>query len=201
MKPLLLALLLATPVAAHDAARDTPELSAAQGIPLPLPLGGAFSLVDQFGRTRTEADPDRQLQLMFFGYVACESICTVALPQMAGIAQRLRNRGIALRPVMITVDPVRDTPAAMARVLNAMDADFVGLTGSDTALQSAYDAFAVDTTVVFNDPSGAPAVYAHGSLLYLLDGQGQFLTIIPPILSDDRVEEIIAAFAMQQGLR
>lgn len=200
MKPLLLALLLATPVAAHDAARDAPNLPAAQGIPLPLPLGGAFSLVDQFGQTRTEVDPDRQLQLVFFGYAACDSICTVALPQMAGIAQRLRNRGIALRPVMITVDPARDTPAVMARVLNTMDAEFVGLTGSEAALQAAYDAFAIETTVVFTDPAGAP-VYAHGSLLYLLDGQGQFLTIIPPILSDDRVEEIIAAFAMRQGLR
>lgn len=195
----VLAALLAAalPAWAHDGvAHDGAAAAAAAtaGLPLPLALGGPFRLIDQTGAVRTEADPDGHLQLLFFGYAACESICTVALPQMAAIAEGLAARGIALTPVMITVDPARDTPEAMAPVLAELHPDLIGLTGSDAALAAVWRAFSIERSVVFHDPAGAP-VYAHGSLLYLLDGQGRFLTLIPPILSDARAIEIIAGFA------
>lgn len=177
---------------AHDAPH--PALPPAEGVPLPFALGGPFTLTDQHGRTRTEADPDGRLQLLFFGYANCEAICTVALPQMAGIVQNLRARGIPVRPVMVTVDPENDTPEVMDAALEKLDPDFVGLTGSTEALAATYKAFSVENSVVFTNPAGNP-VYAHGSLLYLLDGDGGFLTVIPPILSDERATEIIAAFA------
>lgn len=197
MRTLAAALLLSAVAAAtfaHDAAHGTPPLPAAEGLALPLALGGPFTLTDQHGQTRTEVDPDGRLQLLFFGYAHCEAICTVALPQMAGIVQGLRAQGIPVRPIMVTVDPDRDTLAVMAKALGELDPDFVGLTGSPKALAATYKAFSVENTVVFDDPAGNP-VYAHGSLLYLLDGQGRFLTVIPPILSDERAAEIIAAFA------
>lgn len=182
---------VAVPSLAHDAAQGLPP---AEGVPLPFALGGPFALTDQFGQTRTEADPEGRLQLLVFGYAHCEAICSVALPQMADIVQDLKLQGIAVRPLMITVDPDRDTPEVMAEVLGELDTDFVGLTGTPEALAAAYKAFSVENAVVFHDPAGNP-VYAHGSLLYLLDGEGRFLTMIPPILSDERAAEIIAAFA------
>jgi protein SCO1 len=190
----LLAMLLASPAGAHDTVAPGDPLPSAMGQALPLPLGGPFTLTDQHGNARSQVDPEGRLQLLFFGYAACDSICTVALPQMAGLTARLRDRGVPIRPVMITVDPARDTPQAMAAALTPLDPDFLGLTGSPEALADVYRSFAVENQVVYTDPAGQP-VYAHGSLLYVLDGQGKFLTIIPPILSDDRAEEIIAAFA------
>jgi protein SCO1/2 len=182
----LAALLAATPVLA--------EAPAPAGLPLPLNLGGPFTLTDQHGETRTEADPQGRLQLLFFGYASCDSICSIALPQMAAIADGLAARGVALTPVMVTVDPARDTPQAMAPALARFHPDFVGLTGPDDALAAVWHAFSIERSVVFEDPAGG-AVYAHGSLLYLLDGQGRFLTVIPPILSDDRVIDIVAGYA------
>jgi protein SCO1/2 len=187
----LVAALAACPALADTAAAPA---SAPAGLPLPLNLGGAFTLTDQHGAPRTEADPQGHLQLLFFGYAACDSICAVALPQMAAIADGLAARGVDLTPVMVTVDPARDTPQAMAPALARIHPDFVGLTGPDTALSAVWRAFSIERSVVFEDPAGG-AVYAHGSLLYLLDGQGRFLTVIPPILSDDRVIDIVAGYA------
>jgi protein SCO1/2 len=177
--------LLAAPALADDAPA---------GLALPLDIGGPFTLTDQFGNSRTEADPQGRLQLLFFGYATCESICTVALPQMAALAEAMAARGVPLTPVMVTVDPERDTPPAMAAALGQLHPAFVGLTGSDPALAAIYRAFGVERSVVFTDPAGAP-VYAHGSLLYLLDGQGRFLTVLPPILSDEKMIEIISGYA------
>lgn len=196
VRAVLLVASLATPAVAHDTRANEKPLPAPTGQALPLPLGGPFRLTDQHGRERTEVDPEGRLQLLFFGYAACESICTVALPQMAGLTARLRARGIALRPIMITVDPERDTAPAIRHALGPLAPDFLGLTGSPEALAAVYRQFAVERSVVLADAAGQP-VYAHGSFLYLLDGQGKFLTIIPPVLSDDRAEEIIAAFAPQ----
>ncbi len=195
----LIAALLATTAQAHDGKVHATEDEAAahaapQGLPLPFDLGGAFTLTDQHGQTRTEADPDGHLQLLFFGYAQCREICSAALPQMADIADALTAQGINITPVLITVDPARDTTAAMAPAMARLSPAFVGLTGTPTELAVSYRAFSIDSSFLFDDPASGP-VYAHGSFIYLLDGQGKFITVLPPILSNARMIEIIAAHA------
>jgi protein SCO1/2 len=193
-RALALLALLAAPSALAETPTDVPQKGESAGIPLPFSLGGPFALTDQHHRPRTEVDPHGHLQLVFFGYAVCESICSIALPQMATLTDALAARGVSLTPVMITIDPERDTPEAMTPALAKLHPRFVGLTGPDAALSAAWRAFGVERSVVFEDPAGG-AVFAHGSLLYLLDGQGKFLTVLPPILSDDRMIEIIAGYA------
>ena len=167
---------------------------APKGQPLPFDLGGHFALIDQFGQTRTEADPSGNLQLLFFGYASCREICSAALPQMAEVADGLAALGVALTPILITVDPTRDTVATLGPAMEKLGSDFVGLTGDQAALQVAYKAFSVDSSLVFDDPFYGP-VYAHGSFLYLLDAKGGLITVIPPILSTDRVIDLIETYA------
>jgi protein SCO1 len=174
--------------ASHEASNP------AEGLPLPFNLGGPFALIDQNGQPRTEADPAGNLQLLFFGYANCQEICSVAFPQMADVVVGLDKQGIEVTPVMITVDPERDTVESMGPALEQWHLDFVGLTGDDAALAVAYKAFAIESELVFTDPASGP-VYAHGSFLYLLDGQGKFLTVLPPILTNGRMMEIIAGYA------
>jgi protein SCO1 len=190
--------LIASPALAHDGVVHGSDAEAtahaAEGLPLPFNLGGDFALTDQYGARRTQVDPDGHMQLLFFGYANCQEICSVALPQMAELATGLAAQGVAITPVMITVDPMRDTVATMAAPLAKLHPDFVGLTGDEAALAQAYKAFAIESALVFTDPASGP-VYAHGSFLYLLDGQGKFLTVLPPILSNERMMEIIAGYA------
>jgi protein SCO1 len=198
---LLAAFGLASAAAPHDGVEHGTEAEAAahaaEGIPLPFDLGGSFTLTDQNGRNRTEADPEGHLQLLFFGYAQCREICSAALPQMADVTEALAAQGIAITPILVTVDPARDTVAAMAPAMAALSPDFIGLTGSKADLATAYKAFSIDSRFVLNDPASGP-VYAHGSFIYLLDGAGQFITLLPPILSNDRMIAIIAAHADAQ---
>ncbi|MFN3643675.1 MAG: SCO family protein [Gemmobacter sp.] len=196
-RALAAALVLSLLPGGGTAAGDAP-LPAPAGLPLPVALGGPFVLTDQTGARRSEADPDGRLQLLFFGYANCRAICSVALPQMAGIAAALADRGIPLRPVMVTVDPARDTVETIGPALARHSPDFVGLTGSPEDLARVQRLFAVESTLVYVDPFDGP-VYAHGGFLYLLDGTGAFLTLLPPILSDDRIVDIIAAHHARRG--
>lgn len=161
----------------------------------PFHIGGDFDLVDQTGASRTQSAPDGNFQLLFFGYANCEQICSASLPLMADIVDGLAQVG-RITPVMITVDPKRDTVETIGPPLARYHPDFVGLTGTDAALQVAYDAFSVEKEVVFTDPAGGE-IFAHGSFIYLLDGDGDVLTLVPPVMDVDQAVGIIAPYLME----
>lgn len=202
---------LALPAPAHDgvehgsAEEAARHLSAAQAAAraaeaaqpptrFPKELGGPFALTDQRGETRTEADPEGRLQLLFFGYANCPGICSAALPRMAEMAEAAAEAGVPVVPVMITIDPTRDTPEGMVKPLAELSPLLVGLTGTEAQLEEARRLFQVEKKLVFTDPEYGP-IYAHGSFIYLLDAKGGLLTLIPPILGAERGAEIIARYA------
>lgn len=177
--------------AKHRAAVDPP---AADTEPFPFTFGGAFTLTDQTGAARSEADPDGHMQLIFFGYANCPAICSAALPTMAGIAAASTAAGVPVTPVMITVDPARDTVEGMAEPLSALSPDIIGLTGSEEELAQVRKLFKVQRKHVFDDPEFGP-IFSHGSHIYLMDGAGRFKTLMPPITSPERGVEIVAKYA------
>jgi protein SCO1/2 len=152
--------------------------------PLPFDVGGAYALTDHHGQPRTQADPDGLPQLLFFGYANCPGICTSALPLMGEITDKLARDDITIRPVMITVDPTRDTVANMGKPLTDYHPDFIGLTGEKDALTIVYNAFSVEHKLAYEDPDYGP-VYSHGSMIYLMDAAGEVLTLFPPIMGGD----------------
>lgn len=185
----LAALAVGAVVAASAAAAQTP---------LPFDLGGAFALTDQHGAARTQADPRGQAQLLFFGYANCPGICSTALPLMADVTDALAHRGIGLTPVLITIDPARDRVDTMGPPLARLHPDFVGLSGDTPALQTAWDAFQVTHELAYTDPEHGP-IYSHGSMIYLLDGAGEVLTLLPPVLDAGRVTEIALSYLRPSG--
>ncbi|MEM9638798.1 MAG: SCO family protein [Pseudomonadota bacterium] len=171
---------------------------AAEAPPLPFDLGGPYALTNQFGQTRTQADPEGHAQLLFFGYANCLNICSAALPLMADVVDTLAAEGIAVTPVMITVAPDQDQVDTMGAPLADIHPDFIGLTGDASALQTAYDAFSVEVEPLFQDPEYG-WIYAHGSFVHLLDGTGEMLTLLPPILDAERTAEIVRGYLAPRG--
>lgn len=159
---------------------------------------GDFELVTQFGDTRTSKNPDGQYQLLFFGYAKCKAICSVALPNIAQATDLLDGMGHTITPLMITVDPERDTPKALRDEAPKMHPRMVGLTGSEEALSKAYKTFQVQKKFVYDHPDEGP-IYTHGSFVYLLDGAGNFKTLFPPITSPVRIAEITAGYIAEDG--
>ncbi|MEM9725330.1 MAG: SCO family protein [Pseudomonadota bacterium] len=172
---------------------SAPRLPVTPDALFPTGIGGAYQLTDQHGTPRDQTDPEGRPQLVFFGYANCEAICSVALPAIAETTKLLEADGVLATPVLITVDPEHDTPEAMRAALPRLHRRFVGLTGPRPALRQAEAAFHVESRVVAHMPEGAP-IYAHGSYIYLMDGDGAFLTLMPPILGPARMAEIVAGY-------
>lgn len=179
-------------------AQSAPPVDALPFNALPFNVGGPYALINQHGAPHTQADPDGHAQLLFFGYANCPGICTAALPMMADLTELLANAGIPIRPVMITVDPARDTVENMNDPLTNYHDDFIGLTGDQTALDAAYKAFSVDHSLAYDDPHYGP-VYTHGSLIYLLDGTGKVLTLIPPVMDARTASDVALKYLTPAG--
>jgi protein SCO1/2 len=196
---LALAILLAAaaPAAAHEGvahspAGEAPTVAAAPS-PFPFKLGGKFELTDQHGARRSEVDPAGSYQLLFFGYATCRSICPVAISLMEETAAVLAERGLRVQPLLVTVDPARDTPASMNAAMMRSHAGTLGLTGSEAELAKVRKLFQVERKVMFEDPELGP-IYAHGSHIYLLDPHGAVLTLIPPVVTPERGAEIVMTY-------
>jgi len=185
---------LASPSLAHDGATHAPDAHATgPALPLPLEIRPRFSLTDQNGRAVTEADFAGRPMAIFFGYAQCEAICSVALPNLAEALDLLGSDGAEIAPVLITVDPAHDTPEAMATRLAAYHPRLIGLTGTEAALAAARAAFQVETSQVAKTPEGAP-IFAHGSFIYLVGRDGLVKSVLPPILSPERIAALMRKY-------
>jgi len=79
--------------------------------------------------------------LLFFGYTNCPDMCPL---QMHVIAQALKNvpANVAdqFKVVFVTTDPDRDNPKVLRAWLDQFDRRFIGLTGSQAAIDAAQTA-------------------------------------------------------------
>ena len=96
-----------------------------------------FELVDQDGRTVRGEDLRGKLQLVFFGFTTCPDICPTTLTKITAALEELGADADALRPVLITVDPERDTRPVLKEYLASFDPRILGLTGTPEQVAAA----------------------------------------------------------------
>ncbi|MHA1154089.1 MAG: SCO family protein, partial [Alphaproteobacteria bacterium] len=119
--------------------------------------------------------------LLFFGYANCPGVCPIGLRTMTEALDLLAEKGAAVVPVLITVDPLRDTPATLGPALAKIHPRLIGLTGTPERLAAARRAYKVGAKITGTDLAGG-ALYQHGTFIYLLGPDGQFLSLFPPVM-------------------
>lgn len=145
-------------------------------------IGGPFTLTDQEGRPRSWADFDGSYRLVYFGYTYCPDVCPLDLQH---IAQGLRlfekqapGRAARVQPIFITVDPERDTPAAIKTYVAAFHPRLVGLTGTPEQIATVAKSFAV----VYSKErprSATDYLVGHTRTPYLFGPKGEPLVMLP----------------------
>ena len=108
--------------------RDRPR--GAAGTLLASAIGGPFRLVDQNGKTVTDADLKGKWSLVYFGYTHCPDACPTALNDITIALDELGPHRDAIRPVFVTVDPERDTPEVLKSYVTAFNAPILALSGT-----------------------------------------------------------------------
>jgi protein SCO1/2 len=163
--------------------------------PLATQFGGPFSLTDHTGKRVTEAEFRGRFMLVYFGFTACTDTCPVDLPIIAQALDALGPQAAKVAPLFISVDPVNDTPAAMATYVANFHQRLIGLSGSEAEIAAAARAYKVHRRKLTQAHHGqGQYTIDHGSLTYLMGPDGRFLTLLPHRTSPDRMTAVLRKY-------
>ena len=142
--------------------------------------------MDQDGRAVTAGDLRGRFQLVFFGYTSCPDICPTAMVKIGQVLDELGPDAARIVPIMISVDPERDTPAVLKQFQAQFDPRIVALTGTARQVADAlrnFRAFAAKQA-----GKGGEYTMDHTSFYYLMAPDGVFQGILA---ARGEVDEIV----------
>jgi len=136
-------------------------------------IGGPFRLTDQNGQPFGDQDLKGKSFLVFFGFTHCPDVCPTTLFEISEIMRNLGSDADRTAALFITVDPERDSPAAIKDYLSSFDPHVHGLTGDQAALAAVARAYRVYYKKVPLD--GGDYTMDHTAIVYLMDKDGRFV--------------------------
>ena len=137
-------------------------------------IGGPFRLIDQAGQPFSDQDLKGKSFLVFFGFTHCPEVCPTTLFEISEIMRMLGSEADRTAALFITVDPERDTPAAMKEYMSSFDPHVRALTGDAAALAAVAKAYRVYYKKM--PLEGGDYTMDHTAIVYLMDKEGQFVS-------------------------
>lgn len=172
-------------VAVYSASRllDGPRYHATAYVPAePAP---DFRLRDHTGRVVSLENFRGRASLLFFGYTHCPDVCPLTLDKLR---RALRSAGIGpeqAHVLLVTVDPERDTPQALARYVSRFGPGVSGLTGGPEALRRLAAAYGVHA-----QPTGDGHMsITHTGAVFGIDADGRLRVLLRPETADAELAE------------
>lgn len=156
-------------------------------------VGGPFQLTDQDGNAVTEQTYKGKLMLIYFGFTSCPDACPTALGIMSAALDQLDVAAERVVPILITVDPERDTPQVLKDYVSNFHPRMVGLTGTPEQVAQVAKAY----RVFYQKAPGATAgeyLMDHTLLIYLMDGDGKYLTHFGPDAGPEQMADEIRKY-------
>jgi len=155
-------------------------------------IGGPFTLVDETGKTVTDAEVFTKPTLLYFGYTFCPDVCPADTARNAEAVDLLQEGGYDVRPVFVSIDPERDTPQVVAEFTDYLHPDMLGLTGSPEQVKAASQAY----KTYFKKQDGDDEYYLvdHSTFTYLVLPETGFAEFFRRDVSPEQIAERTACF-------
>src|SRR5689334_13381017 len=122
-----------------------------------------IKLTDHNGQSYTLSDQRGKVVLLYFGYVNCPDECPLTMAHLKLARESLGDRAQDVQVIMVSTDPVRDTPQALKDFMGHFDPSFLGLTGTRAELQRVWRGYGVAV-----EDGGE----THSVFLYVIDPAG-----------------------------
>ena len=136
-------------------------------------VGGPFHLEDQNGKPVSDEDMKGRPFLVFFGFAHCPDVCPTTLFEISEVMRQLGKDVDRIGALFITLDPERDTPAALKDYLSSFDPHLRGLSGDPAAINAAIKAYRVYAKKI--PLEGGDYTMDHTAVVYLMDKDGHFV--------------------------
>ena len=108
-----------------------------------------------------------RVTILYFGYTNCPDVCPATLANLAGMLARLDRKDVQV--LFVTVDPGRDTLAALKEYTHAFSPQIEGLRGTDNQLAD----LARRYRVAYSVDSQPPYTVMHSNAVFFFDPSGR----------------------------
>lgn len=140
-------------------------------------VGGPFRLASANGGIVDTADLRGHPYGVFFGFTQCPEVCPTTLYEMTQTLGQLGDEAKDFRLFLITVDPERDTAAVLKGYVGNFDPRIEALVPTPEELKAVAKSF----RAYYDRQATSDGSYTmnHTAMLYLMDRDGNFSTVIP----------------------
>jgi protein SCO1 len=149
-------------------------LGGLRNVTAPAAIGGPFQLTDQSGQTVTEKSLQGRPTLIFFGFTHCPDVCPTSLFEISEVLHAMGGDANRVNAYFVSVDPERDTVAAMKDYLSSFDPHLKGLTGDPEVIAKVLSEYRVYSRKV--PLKDGDYTMDHTALIYLMDRDGHFVS-------------------------
>jgi protein SCO1/2 len=144
-------------------------------IPSPRPAPD-FALTSAEGSVSLSDYRDK-LVLLFFGYMSCPDVCPTTLAEVNRALSELGGEADDVQVIMVSVDPGRDTPDALAEYVEFFNPTFVGVTGTGEEVAEVASDYGIWYQA--NEQGGASGYLVdHTATLSVIDEEGRLKMLI-----------------------
>lgn len=165
-------------------------------------LGGPWNLVDsRNGQRLSDVDFRGQYTLLYFGFTFCPDVCPEELVKLGNTLDVLDKDYADLptiTPIMITVDPHRDTVEQLEKYRQDFHKRLICLTGSDEEIAQVTRDFRVYFSIP-EDKEGDDYLVDHSIFFYLMDRNGKLIDFYGKNFTSDELVTKIST-ALRQDL-
>ena len=169
-----------------------------QALPPPLEgaaIGGDFALSDKTGKPVRFHDFAGKYRIVYFGYTFCPDACPMDVQKMmqgyAKFAKAEPDVAARVQPLFVSIDPARDTPAAVGEFAAAFSPRLIGLTGTEAQVSEAAKMFK-GYSIKGEVAKDGGYLMDHSRIAYLMDPDGKPLALLPIDETPDAVAESLA---------
>jgi protein SCO1/2 len=147
-----------------------------------------FAMTDQDGAAVSAENYRGDVVLLYFGYTSCPDVCPTTLAHLAQALRQLGTEAQRVRVLFVTVDPARDVPSVLKPYLSYFGTQFVGLRGTDAALDRLTKRYRV---AYHREPADRYGSYSvdHSSAVFVFDATGRARLLAT---AGDRANDIAA---------
>lgn len=135
-------------------------------------IGGPFTLASAKGGEVSSESLKGKPYALFFGFTHCPEVCPTTLYEMSSSLAALGDRARDFRVFFITVDPARDTVAAMKDYVANFDPRIEALVPTEEQLTQLASDFRVYYAKVPTSDGGY--TMDHTATIFLFDADGSF---------------------------
>lgn len=169
---------------------------------VPITVGSMPNLTDKNGKPIDPFDKnDERIRIVYFGFTSCADVCPTSMAMLAGAYQEFDDVSLqAFRPMLITIDPERDTAENTHKYAQYFNNRFEGYSGTEESIRSVAERYGVLYQKSELEGSSLGYTVDHSSFFYFIAPGGELMSRIPHTVSPAPLVHAMKSLLSEQNL-